>query len=30
MVGIYSSAAIGLVVGQLLVYRIYRRYIVKG
>ena len=29
MVGIYSSAAIGLGVGQLFVYRIYRRHIVK-
>jgi hypothetical protein len=29
MVGIYGSTAIGLVVGQLLVYRIYRRHIAK-
>jgi hypothetical protein len=29
MVGIYGSMAIGLVVGQLLVYRIYRRRIAK-
>lgn len=29
MVGNYSSMAIGLAVGQLFVYQIYRRHIVK-